>query len=507
MNHITTRRRFWITITLLFLFLVSVWAFYFFVSASTFEVPAISPSSTISAVGGDEVVVHPVRFDGYLLNPGMGWQADNSPSAQYFSESVAYADREKITWKNLNPAENVYDWSSLSSELARAISQGKQLSFRVFTMSGESYGGHQVPDWVLQKGAVILSHGEPDYSNCVYQEEWGKFVVALLERYDGDPSIAFIDISGYGNFNEWSWRNQTEWDSLWDENYINGTANSTTLQTLDGQARRRLADMFIGGSFSSHQCRTASGVVLMNSYAYAGAQKTQLILPYAGILQSTQYVFLKRKDVGFRYDCLGRQIDLPGEVSQIWRAAPVIYELCSSEDFDANIAQQMMQNTHPVLIHNNNYDQSLNVLQKMIISVGYRFFLKEARFKPIGQTQERFFINMIWQNLGTSIPYKKMGQRLSLHLYFVDQHTNQVVYETIADADTAAWLPSDWFLSVAPPEFQVNVSFVIPETLPAGEYSLEVSLLDERTGAPVQLAMNGLNSAGRYYLSVVKIVP
>ena len=67
-----------------------------------------------------------------------------------------------------------------------------------------------MPEWVLQKGAKILNSGEPDYSNCRYQEEWGKFVAELIARYDGNPDIAFIDISGYGNFSEWSWRDDHE---------------------------------------------------------------------------------------------------------------------------------------------------------------------------------------------------------------------------------------------------------------------------------------------------------
>ena len=58
-------------------------------------------------------------------------------------------------------------------------------------------------------------------------------------------------------------------------------------------------------------------------------------MPYAGIRRSTQYVFERRSDVGFRNDCLGG----PGYYDQIWdrfgdelstlyQTAPVIYEMC-----------------------------------------------------------------------------------------------------------------------------------------------------------------------------------
>ena len=63
----------------------------------------------------------------------------------------------------------------------------------------------------------------------------------------GNPAIAFIDISGYGKFNEWDWGTQTEWDPLWDESYKkNPREPPSTMQTLDSQARRRLVDIFVG---------------------------------------------------------------------------------------------------------------------------------------------------------------------------------------------------------------------------------------------------------------------
>ena len=198
-------------------------------------------------------------------------------------------------------------------------------------MRGEDYGGHQVPQWVLDKGAVI-ANGEPVYSNCVYQEEWGKFVNQLIKRYDGNPNIAFVDISGYGDFNEWSWRdNQTEWDEVWADAYASGKASPTTMSNVDAYARRALADMFIGGSISNHQCVDASNKVQTKSYSYGGFKNTQLVMPYAGIIQSSQYVFTRSKNVGFRYDCLGRDSSTTivtadrflTELNQIWPNAPV----------------------------------------------------------------------------------------------------------------------------------------------------------------------------------------
>src|SRR5690606_4762305 len=127
--------------------------------------------------------------------------------------------------------------------------------------------------------------------------------------------------SGYGNFNEWGWEDS---QTTWEDNYMNPT-------TLDGQARSRLAEMFIGGSNNSHRCQTGNSTQT-TSYNYVGFQETQLVMPFAGIQQSTRYVAESRSDVGIRYDCLGRDASLPkidDVIEATWRTAPIVFEFCA----------------------------------------------------------------------------------------------------------------------------------------------------------------------------------
>ena len=174
-----------------------------------------------SSIVDGKLEIIPNLSGDYIVNPGIGWQ--NRPELTEFSdfpETIAYSDRREIGWKILNPSEGIYDWAPLQTQLDDAVKNGKQFSFRIYTMVGENYDEHMIPEWVLDKGAMLLENGEPDYSNCVYQEYWTKFVNKLVDQYDGNPDIAFIDISGYGNFNEWSWSDiQTEWDDSWSDEY------------------------------------------------------------------------------------------------------------------------------------------------------------------------------------------------------------------------------------------------------------------------------------------------
>lgn len=459
--------------------------------------PTVTPIPPTSTPEPQYVSIEPIEYGGYLTNPGMGWQWDSSPTSKYFPETVTYGNRIDISWKFLNPNENEYNWQPLDDKLYESIADGRQFSFRVYTMAGEIYGGNQLPQWVIDKGATILDFDEPDYSNCIYQEEWGKFVTALLEKYDGNADIAFIDISGYGDFNEWSWVDQTEWDDYFDPAFA-----SASLSTLDGQARRRLADMFIGGSYEKHQCRDENGQVQIVSYDYMGAQETQLVMPNAGVVQSTQYVLAKRKDVGYRFDCLGRDADLPyEEISQIWLEAPIIFEFCGPDGFDPVIAYETIKNTHPILIHNNDYSYTVEELQEMIKFVGYRFFLKEANSEYSVNAGSDLIVNMTWQNLGTAPVYLKLGQDFDLHFYLLNISDNTVAFDfIIGGINISEWLPAtEWSITEAP-EYQTSPIISIPSTLPKGVYLAALSIIDKRTGLPIQLAMEGEFLDGKFPL-------
>ena len=473
------------------------------------QVTEMTPTATLQL--GNVATINPVYSDDYLVNPGIGWQDGPDRSIQsLIPEMVAYSNRREIAWRILNPKEGVYQWKALDDQLSLAVSAGKQFSFRVYSMIGAPYGGHMVPGWVLSKDALILQSGEPDYSNCVYQEEWGNFVNELILRYDGNPNIAFIDISGYGNFNEWSWQSsQTEWDYIWEEHYSVDSELPDDFRTLDGQARRRLADTFIGGSSSNHSCRMANGDVKTISYSYKGFQKTQLIMPYAGIAQSIQYVMSQRSDVGFRFDCLGNYSDDVLEkvgkvIDRIWRYAPVVYELCKPAQVDINDARDIIRVTHASLLHDNASPEPASVLQDLIRDAGYRYFLKSAALRRT--IDGNLHLWMEWQNVGLAPNYPKMGQDFELVLYLETIDSGNVVYEMPVHADISGWLPSvSGSQATDSPINIVDQVIVFPSSIPPGTYEIKIGIKEIRTGNLIRLAIEGVDDDGRYSLTTLKL--
>ncbi|MBE7551665.1 MAG: DUF4832 domain-containing protein [Anaerolineales bacterium] len=426
--------------------------------------------------------------DDYLANPGIGWQEGHTFDNPLLPETTAYR-RSQYSWQSQNPAENSFDWSKVDADLQAMASQKKQLSFRIYTMRNVAWGSHQVPLWVLNQGAVILPSGEPDYSNCVYQVQWAKFVEAMRQKYDGNPNIAFIDISGYGNFNEWSWQEQTNVD--------NGS--------LDAQARRHLADMFIGGS-GMVQCRTADGQLQTIPYSYPGFQETQLLMPYAGIAQSTRYVAGRRADVGFRHDCLGSashttsMMQKVGDViAQVWRNAPVVYEFCSGSTSDTAFianAADILRRTHGSIVHDNLVgDRSAPVLATLLNFVGYRFVLQQINHPTYIESNDDFTLSMTWANLGTAPAYPKMGQDFELHFYLIKSEA--VVKDWVINTDIAAWMPADPLPGLPPPQI-INQTLRFPASSHSKFYVSKVAIIDKRTGKPINLALGVPDGQGRY---------
>ncbi|HEX8991332.1 MAG TPA: DUF4832 domain-containing protein [Anaerolineales bacterium] len=448
---------------------------------------------------------HPSTVDDtYLSNPGIGWQRGSNPQGLVdLPETVAYAVRSTIAWAVLNPAEGVYDWSVLDSELEQAISAGEQFSFRVYTMAGEGFGGQRIPGWVRTEGATLQSSGEPDYSNCVYQQRWGDFVNALIQRYDGNPNIAFIDISGYGSFNEWDWGDETEWDPAWKDAFTTGTPGPWAFQTLDGQARRRLADMFIGGTFARHECRAQNGQIESVDYAYDGFRKTQLVMPFAGINQSTQYVRARRIDVGFRYDCLGRQKDeqlVIQAAGDTWRHAPVVFELCDPSYYTTESAQAVSQQTHASLIHDNGSELDVQTLANLLQNVGYKYVLQSAKLSGTVQAGSTLSLSMVWHNVGLAPAYPKMGQDFRLHVYLVAGTGQGTPVDELVSADIATWMPAD-SPGGKPPDNSILAELKIPSSLESGTYEVKVAILDQRTGQPIQLGLKDPDGEGRYLVA------
>lgn len=478
----------------------------FFSSDSAFadtNVPAslplegeVVPFASNEAAPAAVASVAPQSITDYLSNPGIGWQEAHDPSEPLLPETVSYR-RSDYGWASVNTAPGVFDWSALDADLQEATERGAQFSFRLYTMRGSHWGGHQVPQWVLDSGATILSGGEPDYHNCAYQEEWARFVEAMRVRYDGNTNIAFIDISGYGEFNEWNWGPLTVWED----------------DSLDASSRQRLADMFIGGSGAT-RCHDANGQERTVEYSYTGFQQSQLLMPYGGVQKSVRYVTGRRADVGIRHDCLGSArftdnllLKVGDVIENTWRNAPIVFEFCNNSATEPNFwadADKVLRQTHASIVHDNLFEnRPEETVRDVLKLVGYRYTLNHSSYTQSVQPGGALDLSMNWSNTGYAPSYPRMGQQFKVRFYLLDAQGNPVVAWNL-NTDVATWMPADTLPGTAP-EQSIREGLLVPTSVQAGNYTTAVAIVNERTGQPIQLGIAGRDAQGLYHLGSIEV--
>jgi hypothetical protein len=416
----------------------------------------------------------------------MGWQDTQRPNRR-FPETVGYI---RVDWRDLNPAEGVYDWSLIETLRQQMLAVGGQISFRVRTSRPPPWGeGNVSPQWLLDQGVQVFygsGGSEPVYSDCTFLDAHARFIDAMRQKYDGDPDVAFIDIGSYGYYAEW---NSDQYD--------------LSPGSLDWHARRRILDMYLGGQ-ATRPCVQPDGQVIQVSYSYTGFQHTQLIMPYTPWFQdSTLYALERRQDVGVRHDALGSEghqryyrQQIGSLVQQIWTRVPIIFEL-DSEAYTPEAlasARDFAREMHASFVHDNLSDQGDDgLIEQLLENVGYRLVLREMTYTSELAAGETLSFRMVWENTGVAPPYVTYP----LVLVLTDAQ-GAVQFSHPIEADIRTWLPGN--------QIVLEGGVPIPPDLRAGSYSLRVAFVDPATGQPVlRLAIEGRDEQGRYLIGTLQV--
>ena len=172
----------------------------------------------------ERVTVRPERTNEPLINPGMGWVyyhfddsnwnygADTAPGdvLDWFpGVSVIYF---RLPWRDLEPEEGDFRWDVIDSVAQSWVAAGKQLAFR-FTCNESGYEW-AVPEWLPKAGCkgqfrIMTKTGkggkrmwEPEWDDPVFLAKYGNFLAAAAKKWNGNPSVAFIDVGSFGMWGE-----------------------------------------------------------------------------------------------------------------------------------------------------------------------------------------------------------------------------------------------------------------------------------------------------------------
>ncbi len=426
-----------------------------------------------------DVVTKFEETDEVFQNPGQGWMTTrrlpNGPGR--FPYSVAYF---RLNWEDLEPVEGQYRWHLIDEPLEAWFKHEARIAFRIMTTNAHSKGYYCSPKWLfdagcksyeyVRGGADIASGGaritriEPDYGDQLYLEKHGQFIKALAERYDGNPQVEFIDIGSYGIWGEWHTKNPQPWP-----------------------VRKQIIDMYLGGFRGTPLASMSDDA---EALAYALAHGT-----------------------GFRRDGVGspwhesnwigsqKYAQVQGFADQ-WKKSPVVFEWFGPYDYlvqrgwSFDRALEFMAANHVTFINDNigkvPPDQ-MPKLEQLARRAGYRFVLREISHSDSISPGETLGVTMKWSNVGVG----KLYRRYPLVLYLLDAKGAVVCEQMQADIDPTDWLPGDQ---------SVPATLRLPGSIPAGQYTLGVALVDQVGEKPaIRLAIKAPQTDRLYHVSSVEV--
>ncbi len=106
-------------------------------------------------------------------------------------------------WSQLEPQRGQYNWGVIDQQMAPWAKYGKQVILRVPTAGWTGwqppYSQSGTPRWVYDPGVRSVTETDgsilPQYWNPLFLQSYAEFVHAFALRYDGNPHVAYIDIS------------------------------------------------------------------------------------------------------------------------------------------------------------------------------------------------------------------------------------------------------------------------------------------------------------------------
>lgn len=127
--------------------------------------------------------------------------ADINSSAVEWGYSFVDGIRLRETWDFVQPTSSTsFTWSTIDTVLGLAAQHGKKVGVSISS-------GVVTPQWVYDHGATKyrLQDGSgnsmPIPWDSAYQSQWLTFVRAFGARYDGNPNLAYVIITGMGQGN------------------------------------------------------------------------------------------------------------------------------------------------------------------------------------------------------------------------------------------------------------------------------------------------------------------
>jgi Domain of unknown function (DUF4832)/Beta-galactosidase len=445
------------------------------------------------------------RFNGDSLNAGIKWTEGfpieyQPPPASlenkdFPATSIAYF---RVYWRFLEPQKGVFNWDMIDHALQTAHARHQTLMLRIAPHGTDA--ASDVPDWYRQEtgekfhpapGGWQATKGKwlVDPENPAYAKEFGDFIRALGNRYDGDPELDLVDISIL---------------AAW------GEGAGTNL--LSDSTRRALIDSYTD---SFHKTPLVTQLGDEKTVGYTLSKSYEDAPNNAAAMQRAASLGEEPPHVGWRADCLGdlgefsKTFNLMTDVypeaiislglADAWKTAPVTMEACGvMQDWKNRGWDLQYIIDQSIKWHMSSFNAKSSPVppewraqvDQWLNRMGYRFVLRRFTYPETVDASRQLAFTSWWENKGDAPAYRMYPLALRLK-----SGNNSAVLVT--DADVRTWMPGDNLY---------NNSVYIPGSLPDGDYTLEIALIDPATREPaIKLAIAGIETDGWYPMGTIKV--
>lgn len=341
--------------------------------------------------------------------------------------SVAYI---RILWKEFEPLEGEYNYAFIEDILKKARENDQTVMFRL--MQHSTRESDDVPDWLKKRIECPARPQGQRVKDCPtdpkFLEHFGRAVRAFGERFDSDPTLAFVDISLPGAWGEGS-----------------------HVELFTDEQLKIFVDIYTE--------------VFKNTLLIG-----QTCIPWL-VKHSNE-----KTSMGWRADCIGRPNltykMLPPKVEKmgdIWKKGHVSFEAYwwlgewQRQGWDLDKIIETL-----LLWHVSTFNaKSLPIpyewkdkIDEWIAKMGYHFVIDEVKTKNSVKKGEKLTIQLVVNNVGVAPIYKRLP--LYIRLKNAD---SQKVFET--NIDIRKWISG---------KYEEDIEISIPKDMQDGEYDLQIGI-------------------------------
>lgn len=415
------------------------------------------------------------KSDEIFGNPLMGYAPCAWEESVSEDVNLLYVD---ITWRELEPEEGVYDWTSIEEEnqLERWRKEGKHIVLRFVCDIPGKESHMDIPDWLYEKTGEAgtwydMEYGRgfaPDYGNETFIQYHEKAVAAMGEHLGTDGFVSYVELGSLGHWGEWH------------VNYATG------IQRLPLEDVREQYVMPWLEAFSNAK------LLMRRPFTQAREYGLGVYNDMTGHPNDTAE-WLAWMEEGGEYDQTG-ETDAIVPMSDFWKTAPVGGEFTSSlsmeEMLDSNLQEtlELLEQSHVTFlgpkIAEAEYEEGY---QAVLGSMGYRIRISEAK---LNRTFRGTSLRLTWENDGAAPMYEDWP----VYVYVEDEN-GQITETASVDLKLSELLPGEQIQTMV----RLNARGLLDRD--RNGQRISVGIVDPMTGEnAVRLSMEAGQTEGKTVL-------